>query len=178
MLSGTFCFVLDFGENAFIESSQIHTELGRDRRQRKVDSSYLYEDIWRSISSKLVGLSDRGKISISKFVLSLGLQVRILTAACIDVVTLSASSTVATALLECGTKYNARARNQAGHGLGPPHLHAWPALLVATGKMKECAKDDRASLVKHMQEVVALGLDSLAKVVRVCRTKLCYDKTT
>ena len=116
--------------------------------------------------------------TVAKLVLSLGLQVRILYAACIDVMTIEISQPMAEAALTAGTNYNEKTKGNSGHGLGPPHPFAWTALIGTIAKVtrKAVKTEWTETLMNHLRSVIAMGNEVIGQTVKVCRVKKCYDK--
>eukprot|EP00974_Lingulodinium_polyedra_P002817 263724-Lingulodinium_polyedra.AAC.1 len=63
-----------------------------------------------------------------------------------------------------------------GHGLGPPFLHVWVALIKAVGMSNKVSEGCKQVLAKYWEEKVKHGRTSLEEEVRHCRLKKAFKK--
>ena len=71
-----------------------------------------------------------------------------------------------------GKEYSSATKGQRGHGLGPPHIHVWAAMVQALAAHEEVAGELRGKLNRyHSEKLAAEGADEAHK--RELRAELC-----
>ena len=63
----------------------------------------------------------------------------------------------------------------AANKLGPPHIHAWNAI-VSTLAKKELTDDETQQIKRYIEEFTPKGWRGLLDEIRYCRVRKTYDK--
>jgi hypothetical protein len=154
-------------------SSQMDLGLGSDDGEKPTPAKRMAVGGTTSELNKQV-------MTLSKLVMSNSMNVRHLQGALFDTWRLLATSDFVTGIREA-TRLHTEAMKKQGNNeaaaakLGPPHIHAWNAIVQALTN-KEMSEHEAQQLKQYIAEANPKGWKGLLDEVRYCRVRKTYDK--
>ena len=89
-----------------------------------------------------------------------------------DVFLLPAASPLCTLCTQQGKRY-ARATEEGGHGLGPPHIYVFAAVLTFLAESASAIDVDRQNLENWKQ----LNIEQRCELIKLCKVAKLFDQT-